>query len=119
MCKEGYLVRNREMDGGEEVIEYMVGPRGKVEVGETGVAGLVRKVYGRTASVEENGTEAGGDFEKRLDRSLAPTRRDGARVDLGNSDAVANEPEDRSTRGNPARRRSTRNRNADEMDEAY
>lgn len=104
------------MDGGEEVIEYMVGPRGKVEVGESGVAGLVREVYGRTTSTEENGTEASRDFEKRLDRSLAATRRHGARIDLDNINVVANESEERPTGGNPPRRRSTRNRNADDED---
>ena len=46
LCKDGYLVRVREMDGGEEVIEYFVGPRGKIEVGISGVAGLVGEVYG-------------------------------------------------------------------------
>ncbi|OGM39919.1 hypothetical protein ABOM_011369 [Aspergillus bombycis] len=66
LCKEGYLVRMREMDGGEEVIEYMVGPRGKMEVGATGVAGLVREVYeGGNATAEHR-----EDFEGRLARSL-------------------------------------------------
>lgn len=39
----------------------MVGPRGKVEVGEQGVAGLVRTVYGEGATEE---------LEKRIERSL-------------------------------------------------
>lgn len=46
LCKDGYLVRTREMDGGEELIEYTLGPRGKVEVGTGAVAGMVRAVYG-------------------------------------------------------------------------
>ncbi|KAL2843625.1 MAGE family-domain-containing protein, partial [Aspergillus pseudoustus] len=75
LCKEGYLVRNREMDGGEEIIEYMVGPRGKVEVGARGVAGLVREVYGRQAMVEGDDItpaerERMEEFEFRLSRSL-------------------------------------------------
>ncbi|KAI9367163.1 MAGE family-domain-containing protein [Aspergillus egyptiacus] len=75
LCKEGYLVRNREMDGGDEIIEYMVGPRGKVEVGARGVAGLVREVYGRQALVEDDDltpAEAAKleEFEFRLSRSL-------------------------------------------------
>ncbi|KAF3405503.1 Altered inheritance of mitochondria protein 18 [Talaromyces pinophilus] len=71
LCKEGYLVRNREMDGGEEVIEYMVGPRGKIEVGESGVSGLVRKVYGRAAPTEGEATD---EFEARLARSVGSKR---------------------------------------------
>ena len=73
LCKEGYLIRNREMDGGEEIIEYIVGPRGKMEVGARGVAGLVREVYGRTSG-GENMTVAEREqieeFELRLSRSL-------------------------------------------------
>lgn len=75
LCKEGYLVRTREMDGGEEVIEFMVGPRGKMEVGSGGVAGLVREVYGRGRGSREGGStqaerEIRADFEARLRRSL-------------------------------------------------
>ncbi|KAJ5364317.1 uncharacterized protein N7496_010030 [Penicillium cataractarum] len=83
LCREGYLVRTREMDGGEEVIEFMVGPRGKVEVGSSGVAGLVREVYGRGRDSGGGGGGAAGEndltqmeremraeFEARLRRSL-------------------------------------------------
>lgn len=65
MIKEGYIVRTKDSSGGEEIVEYMVGPRGKVEVGEQGVAGLVRTVYG------EGATE---DLEKRIERSLGLSR---------------------------------------------
>jgi DNA-binding PadR family transcriptional regulator len=83
LTKDGYLVRTREMDGGEEVIEYMVGPRGKVEVGPQGVSGLVREVYGLQGAVEGGETtdaERGRmeEFEMRLARSLGikgPERR--------------------------------------------
>ena len=86
LCKEGYIVRNREMDGGEEVIEYMVGPRGKTEIGARGVADLAREVYGYHSSRHQT---AGGDgedveseraeeFESRLERSLGLRRREGS-----------------------------------------
>ena len=61
LCKEGYLVRIKESSGGEEVIEYMVGPRGKVEVGIGGVAGLVKGVYGDSAME---------DLDARIERSM-------------------------------------------------
>ncbi|PYH41498.1 MAGE-domain-containing protein [Aspergillus saccharolyticus JOP 1030-1] len=73
LCKEGYLVRNRDVDGGEEVIEYILGPRGKIEVGAQGVAALVREVYGC-----QDAAEPDEEFEIRLARSLgfqAPERR--------------------------------------------
>ncbi|KAB8237897.1 MAGE-domain-containing protein [Aspergillus alliaceus] len=100
LCKEGYLVRMREMDGGEEVIEYMVGPRGKVEVGPQGVAGLVREVYGRQAVVEDGDTtvaerEQMDGFEMRLARSLGiqgPERREEQNA---NEDAEEGETQER------------------------
>ncbi|KAF2101240.1 MAGE-domain-containing protein, partial [Rhizodiscina lignyota] len=61
LIREGYIVRNRDNSSGEEVVEYMVGPRGKVEIGEEGVAGLVQTVYGEKAP---------DDLERRLERSL-------------------------------------------------
>ncbi|KAJ5993005.1 MAGE protein [Penicillium sp. IBT 35674x] len=89
LCKEGYIVRNREVEGGEETIEYLVGQRGKVEVGSSGVAGLVREVYGYGPEApgtngNTNGTgnesddegptaaqrEVKRDFEVRLRRTL-------------------------------------------------
>ena len=71
LCREGYLVRHRDVDGGEEVVEYHVGPRGRVEVGVSGVGGMVREVYGFGRSGEDDVNEEGKeDFEKRLNRSL-------------------------------------------------
>ncbi|KAI9775239.1 MAG: hypothetical protein M1839_001357 [Geoglossum umbratile] len=61
LCKEGYLMRIKESSGGEEVVEYMVGPRGKVEVGSGGVAGLVKGVYGDSAME---------DLDARVKRSM-------------------------------------------------
>lgn len=74
LCKEGYIIKTREMDGGEEVIEYVLGPRGKVEVGTSGVAGLVRTVYGKDggdhAGLTQLQREDLEDFEGKLGRSL-------------------------------------------------
>lgn len=64
MIKEGYIIRVRERDGGgEETVDFMIGPRGKAEVGERGIAGLVRKVYGKKDAEAD-------ELEKRLVRSL-------------------------------------------------
>ncbi|KAJ5582160.1 MAGE protein [Penicillium sp. DV-2018c] len=76
LCKEGYIVKMREMDGGEEIVEYVVGPRGKVEVDAGAVAGLVRTVYGKAQGVGDRGDMSQlerddlEDFEGRLSRSL-------------------------------------------------
>ncbi|KAF2198285.1 MAGE-domain-containing protein [Delitschia confertaspora ATCC 74209] len=68
MTKEGYIVKVKDQSSStaEELIDYMVGPRGKVEVGDEGVAGLVRAVYGK-------GTVP--DLEKRIERSLGISER--------------------------------------------
>lgn len=64
MERENYIVKVRERDGGgEESVEYVIGPRGKVEVGEIGVAGLVREVYGKEDAEAD-------ELERRLVRSL-------------------------------------------------
>lgn len=64
MEKEGYIVKIRERDpGGEENIDYVVGPRGKVEVGERGAAALVKNVYGKQ-DVEMD------ELEDKLEKSL-------------------------------------------------
>ncbi|KAL8985749.1 MAG: hypothetical protein Q9177_004358 [Variospora cf. flavescens] len=64
MEKEGYILKVRERDGGgEETVDYMVGPRGKAEVGENGIAGLIRKVWGKLGPERV-------DLERRLVRSL-------------------------------------------------
>ncbi|KAJ5514762.1 MAGE protein [Penicillium fimorum] len=74
LCKEGYIIKTREMDGGEEVVEYVLGPRGKIEVGTGGVAGLVRTVYEKDQGDHENLTQLQRedleDFEAKLGRSL-------------------------------------------------
>lgn len=49
MVKDGYLIKIKEINNGEEFTEWRVGPRGKVEVGVNGVAGLVEHVYGANA----------------------------------------------------------------------
>lgn len=118
LIKDGYLVRNREMDGGEEVIEYMVGPRGKVEVGEKGVAGLVREVYGRPdpASLAAAGTQNGRtaeqqeemeEFERRLERGIGTWRRRGPEVDGDGGDQQAGDGGDDGDAAESGNRRST------------
>jgi len=65
MEREGYIVKIRESTGtGEDDVYWMVGSRGKVEVGEDGVRGLTRSVYGE---LEEEGEQ---DLERKIVRSL-------------------------------------------------
>lgn len=74
MEKDGYLLKIKEASGtGEDDVYWVVGPRGKVEVGDAGVSGLVKAVYGDLAGEEED------ELERRIGRSLGlgEERRDG------------------------------------------
>ncbi|KFY07062.1 hypothetical protein V492_07481 [Pseudogymnoascus sp. VKM F-4246] len=72
MQKQGYIVKIKDNASGTDITEWMVGPRGKVEVGAEGVKGLVETVYGDTAPE---------DLDLRLKSSLGikdnPGRREG------------------------------------------
>lgn len=63
LAKEGYLEKRRDTSSGEEIIEWVVGPRGKIEVGERGVQGFIKAVYGGTGEDDE-------ELDRRLERSL-------------------------------------------------
>ncbi|KAK3674777.1 hypothetical protein LTR78_005499 [Recurvomyces mirabilis] len=63
--KEGYITKIKELVGaGDEDVFWVIGPRGRVEVGDDGVKGLARTVYG------EMGEEGQDDLERRMGRSL-------------------------------------------------
>ena len=71
MIREGYVEKKRENVGGEDQISYVVGPRGKVEVGMKGTAGVVKSVYGLGAVEFNNGPKMEEEeLNKRLSRSL-------------------------------------------------
>lgn len=80
MMREGYVEKRRDTSSGEEIIEWTPGPRGKVEVGIRGVAGLVRSVYGHGSVKLSSGRGQGGvggndddnDGEEGEARSRAP-----------------------------------------------
>ncbi|KAH7070701.1 MAGE family-domain-containing protein [Paraphoma chrysanthemicola] len=58
MAKDGYIASVKE----EEAVDYIVGPRGKVEIGREGFANFVRLMYGADEDQEE--------LEKRIERTL-------------------------------------------------
>ena len=61
MIKDQYIYKTIERTADEETIDWRVGPRGKIEIGNRGIQGLVNEVYGE---------DAAEDLEKRLHRSL-------------------------------------------------
>ena len=105
MEREGYIVKIREREaGGEETVEWVVGPRGRVEVGEEGVAGLVRGVFGKEAGLES-----------RLERSLGSGtfKKESEDIDTAREGRPEEEEVDREEQElgvQPQRRRSGRRR---------
>jgi hypothetical protein len=61
MANQGYITKVMDRSGDEETIDWVVGPRGKIEIGNAGVHGLVNEVYGESAPE---------DLQQRLKRSL-------------------------------------------------
>lgn len=61
MIKQGYIYKSVDRSGDDEQIDWTVGPRGKVEIGDKGIMGLVHEVYGESAP---------DNLEKRLKQSL-------------------------------------------------
>ncbi|KAG9242140.1 MAGE family-domain-containing protein [Calycina marina] len=61
MSAQGYIYKSVEKTPDDETILWLVGPRGKIEIGNDGIAGFVSEVYGESAPV---------DLEKRLDKTL-------------------------------------------------
>jgi len=72
MEKDGYVIKIRDNSTGEEIVEWMVGPRGKTEVGDSGVRGMVHQVYGKV----EDPAELARALERSLGANEAPKRRE-------------------------------------------
>ncbi len=69
MMKDGYVSKVKDSSSGEEKVDYIVGPRGKVEVGEVGVADFIKNVWGED--------DADG-LEMRIARTLTLVPKDSA-----------------------------------------
>ncbi|WPG98510.1 Hypothetical protein R9X50_00130100 [Acrodontium crateriforme] len=68
--KDGYIIRIKERAGpGDEDIYWIVGPRGKVEVGDDGIRGLLTSVYGELDDEKEK------DLDRRFARSMGLTEK--------------------------------------------
>jgi hypothetical protein len=92
MQRHGYIVKITDKSGDDETIDWRVGPRGKVEIGNGGIQGLVNEVYGDNAP---------DDLDKRLHRSLG--------IEIGRAEESSEEEEAEngatSTAGTSSRRR--------------
>lgn len=68
--KDGYIVRSKESTGtGEDDVQWLVGPRGKVEVGEDGVRGLTKAIWGDLSDKDDE------EMDRKIERSLGVGER--------------------------------------------
>lgn len=112
--RQGYLFKNVDRDAkasgeAENATTWYVGPRGKVEVGDEAIAGLIRAVWGFKGGRN--------DLESKLQASLNIRERD---EPLNQSDVGENESrtrQDSDENGDPSRRRSGRQRPGEEEEE--
>lgn len=103
MQKQGYIVKTVDKSGDDETIDWRVGPRGKIEIGERGIEGLVKLVYG------DNPPE---DLQARIHRSLrmeVVREEDREEGEEDEAELERDEPN-----GGPSRRQSRRRRVADD-----
>lgn len=107
--RQGYLVKNVDKDARQHgeadmATTWYVGPRGKVEVGDEAVAGLVREVWGPEGQ--------GAELEKKLQASLTIRERDavqnGEDADGDGTRMEEAEAEEVEENGGPSTRRSWR-----------
>ncbi|KAG8166841.1 hypothetical protein KVR01_002530 [Diaporthe batatas] len=112
--RQGYLIKNidkeaRQHGDEQEATTWYVGPRGKIEVGDEVVAGVVREVWGQQDDDE---------LESKLQNSLQIQEK---KVSVQNGDAVGdgasnggNESASVDNGEGPSRRRSGRRRQVEE-----
>ncbi|KAF2850069.1 MAGE-domain-containing protein [Plenodomus tracheiphilus IPT5] len=94
MVKDGYIVKVKETaPGQDETVDYIVGPRGKVEVGREGVARLIRMMYGESEDQEE--------LEKRIQRTMETAEAYNGGVGANEAAAAAGSQATGRKRGRP------------------
>ncbi|KAF5873321.1 putative mage family protein [Botrytis fragariae] len=108
MMQQNYITRTIERNDGEELIEWRVGPRGRMEIGSKGVQGLVKEVYGEHAPE---------DLDKRLERSLGLGKRKATHGENGEGTEVPERNEASSSKRGSARGRPRRGAAEEEEDE--
>lgn len=102
MVKDGYIYKTVEKTVDDEHIDWRVGARGKVEIGNKGIQGLVREVYGENAP---------DDLDKKLQRSLGmEIRKIGENGENDGGGEEEEDEEDETINGDPgpSRRRQIR-----------
>lgn len=112
MQRQGYLVKSidkeaRQHGEDETATTWHVGPRGKVEVGDEAVAGLIREVWGPEAQGDELEAKLHASLQIR-EREAQAQDEDAVEEEVGGDDSRVSEANDAEDNGGPSRRRSGR-----------
>lgn len=119
MQKQGYIIKKVEKAtaGDDESISWLVGPRGKEEIGVEGVAGMVKEVYGGSSAELDERIAASLGIE---DQAADENAQDGEEHEQSRIEEPAEEPsresarEQRPQRTTSVRRSQRRTRGGDE-----
>ncbi|KAE9972143.1 hypothetical protein EG328_005157 [Venturia inaequalis] len=107
MHKDGYIAKTKETVSGEESIEFVVGPLGKVEVDKHAIANNIRKIWG--ACDEE-------ELERKIEKTLG-LGGEGSRAARVNGNATNGHANGAAEGSGTQRRTSGRRRQAEEDEE--
>ncbi|QDS73765.1 hypothetical protein FKW77_005218 [Venturia effusa] len=107
MNKDGYIVKIKDDEGGEERFDYMVGPLGKVEVDRKAIADIIRKLW--AGSDEE--------LERKIERTLNLGAENGRAGRVVNGNATNGHANGVAEASGTQRRKSGRRRQAEEEEE--
>ncbi|KAF3921091.1 hypothetical protein AA313_de0207016 [Arthrobotrys entomopaga] len=113
MVREGYIVKLKDevVAGQEQTFTYVIGPRGKLEMGRTGVTDFVRRVY--------EGVDGGVDdgFVRRVNRALGKETEEDVAMENGGGSTNENHSNNNGGGEGGVRRRNRRRRDDDDEDE--
>lgn len=116
--RQGYLVKNvdkeaRQHGEAEMATTWFIGPRGKIEVGDEAVAGLVREIWGQDGRGEELETKLHATLMIR-EKQRPVQDGENAENEENGEDSRVSEATDAEPNGGPSRRRSGRRRHVQE-----
>ena len=114
MTKEGYVEKRRDTSSGEEVVEWVVGPRGKIEVGVSGVQGFVKAMYGVNGAEQDN--EDAQELAQKLRRSLG-LKEQGRRIQVEGAEDAASDAGEQPPANEPKKKRGRPRKAAQNQEE--
>lgn len=109
MVKEGYLVKLKDevVPGQDQSHTYVVGPRGKLEIGRGGVEEFVKQIYQGVDGEIDDG------FDRKINRAIG---KEDLANEAGESNPEAGEPKNKRRTGNARKGQRGRGNNRGRVD---